>query len=59
MNEEDRMPMLYEKKAEGSIEDAGARLETAAQHHKFGVLNVIDLKAKMADKGVAFGPLNR
>lgn len=50
------MNILYEKTAEGSIEEVGARLEQAAQNHKFGVLGIIDLKAKMAGKGVEFGP---
>ena len=50
------MDMLYEKNTKLAIDDVGARLELAAQNHKFGVLNVIDLKAKMASKGVAFGP---
>ena len=50
------MSMLYEREAEGSIEELGARLEQAAQNHRFGVLNVIDLKAKMESKGVEFGP---
>lgn len=31
-------------------------LETAVGRNKFGVLGVHDLKAKMAEKGVPFGP---
>ena len=31
-------------------------LEKAVPNHKFGVLGVHDLKAKMAEKGVAFAP---
>ena len=31
-------------------------LEQAVTRHKFGVLGVHDLKAKMAEKGVAFAP---
>jgi len=50
------MQMLHEKSAEGTIDEVGARLEQAAQNHKFGVLGIIDLKAKMAGKGVEFGP---
>ena len=50
------MNILYEKTAEGSIDEVGARLEEAAQNHKFGVLGIIDLKAKMTGKGVEFGP---
>lgn len=50
------MQMLHEKTAEGTIDEVGARLEQAAQKHKFGVINVVDLKAKIASKGVEFGP---
>lgn len=50
------MNILYEKTADGAIDEVGARLEQAAQNCKFGVLNVIDLKAKMAGKGVEFDP---
>jgi uncharacterized protein (DUF302 family) len=50
------MQILHEKTADGTIEEVGARQEQAAQNHKFGVLNVINLKAKMAGKGVDFGP---
>ncbi len=53
---EDAMGILHERTADGTIDEVGARLEQAAQKHKFGVLNVIDLKAKMAGKGVEFGP---
>ena len=31
-------------------------LEAAVARHRFGVLGVYDLKAKMAEKGVPFGP---
>ncbi|MFO7870622.1 MAG: DUF302 domain-containing protein [Kiritimatiellia bacterium] len=50
------MRILYEKTTEGTIDEVGARLEQAAQNHKFGVLNIVDLKAKMNGKGVDFGP---
>jgi uncharacterized protein (DUF302 family) len=50
------MNIVYEKTIEDSIDEVGTRLERAAQNHKFGVLGVIDLKAKMAGKGVEFGP---
>lgn len=50
------MQILYEKTANGTIDEVGTRLEQATQNHKFGVLNIVDLKAKMNDKGVAFGP---
>jgi uncharacterized protein (DUF302 family) len=31
-------------------------LEQAAQNHAFGVLGTIDIRQKMADKGIEFGP---
>ncbi len=51
------MNILYAKEASGKVgvEEVGKRLEEAVKAHKFGVIAVIDLKAKMADKGVAFG----
>jgi len=48
--------ILYERQAEGTVDEVGARLEKAAQKHQFGVIGIVDLKAKMAGKGVAFGP---
>jgi uncharacterized protein (DUF302 family) len=48
------MNMLYVKEAQGTVEAAGKRLEDAVKAHKFGVIAVIDLKGKMAEKGVAF-----
>lgn len=50
------MQILHEKTAKGTVDEVGTRLEQAAQNHKFGVLNIVDLKAKMNDKGVAFAP---
>ncbi len=49
------MNVLYEKETTEPIEAVGKRLEEAAKAHKFGVIAVIDLKAKMADKGLEFG----
>ncbi len=46
--------MLYTRHASGSVKDILSRLEQAAVHHRFGVLNTIDLKAKMVEKGVPF-----
>ena len=46
--------MLYTKEAQGTVEAAGERLEDAVKAHKFGVIAVIDLKGKMAEKGVEF-----
>ena len=48
--------MLYEKVAHGSIEQVLAKLEKAAAENQFGILGVHDLKQKMKDKGVDFGP---
>ncbi len=41
--------------AKGTVEAVGKRLEEAVKAHKFGVIAVIDLKSKMAEKGVEFG----
>lgn len=49
------MNMLYVKETQGTVEAVGKRLEEAVKAHKFGVIGVIDLKGKMAEKGVAFG----
>jgi uncharacterized protein (DUF302 family) len=49
------MNMLYVKEAKGTVEAAGKRLEEAVKAHKFGVIGVIDLKGKMAEKGIVFG----
>ena len=48
------MNMLYVKDAQGTVEAAGQRLEGSVKAHKFGVIGVIDLKGKMAEKGVEF-----
>lgn len=48
------MNMLYVKETRDTVEAAGKRLEDAVKAHKFGVIGVIDLKSKMAEKGVAF-----
>ena len=50
------MSILYAKETKETVEVVGARLEEAVKSHKFGVITVIDLKAKMAEKGV---PLDR
>jgi uncharacterized protein (DUF302 family) len=49
------MSVLYTKEAKESVEVVGKRLEEAVKAHKFGVIAVIDLKGKMAEKGVEFG----
>ncbi len=48
------MKVLYTKEAKESVEAVGKRLEEAVKAHKFGVIAVIDLKAKMAEKGLEF-----
>lgn len=48
------MNMVYVKETQGTVEAAGKRLEEAVKAHKFGVIGVIDLKGKMAEKGVEF-----
>ncbi len=48
--------MLYSRQTGGSVEDAVRRLEGAARERRFGVLGVIDLRARMAEKGVEFEP---
>ncbi len=49
------MSVLYVREAKESVESVGKRLEEAVKAHKFGVIAVVDLKSKMAEKGVAFG----
>ncbi len=46
------MSILYEKHSTQSLDAVGRRLEEAVKAHKFGVITVIDLKSKMAEKGV-------
>ena len=48
------MTALYVREAVGTVDDVGKRLETAVKAHKFGVLGVMDLQAKMKEKGVEF-----
>lgn len=50
------MNILYEKAATGSLDEIGTRLEQAAKNHQFGILNIVDLKAKIISKGVDFVP---
>ena len=45
---------LYVREAAGSVDEVGTRLETAVKAHQFGVIGVVDLKAKMKEKGVEF-----
>jgi uncharacterized protein (DUF302 family) len=46
--------MLYRIHSRKSLAEVARGLEAAAQKHKFGILGVHDLKAKMAEKGVEF-----
>ena len=46
--------MLYQLKTRKKILDVARDLEAAAQRHKFGIMGVIDLRAKMQEKGVAY-----
>lgn len=48
------MNLLYVKDATESVESVGKHLEEAAEAHKFGVITMIDLKGKMAEKGINF-----
>lgn len=49
------MNILYVIDAKGTVEAIGARLEQAVKAHKFGVIGIVDLKSKMAEKGIEFG----
>jgi uncharacterized protein (DUF302 family) len=46
--------MLYQLKTRKKLPEVRQSLEAAAQRHKFGVMGVIDLRAKMQEKGVAY-----
>jgi uncharacterized protein (DUF302 family) len=46
--------MLYVLESTKSVEQVGKALEEAVARHKFGVLQVHDLRASMAKKGVEF-----
>jgi uncharacterized protein (DUF302 family) len=48
------MLMLYKIESKQELAQIGRQLEAAAQKHKFGVLAVHDLKAKMQEKGTDF-----
>ena len=48
--------MLYVKEVYGNVDDIVAKIEQAAKVNEFGVLDVHDLKQKMASKGVDFAP---
>jgi uncharacterized protein (DUF302 family) len=46
--------MLYIVESKKPLPEVARELEHAVTRHKFGVLGVHDLKAKMAEKGVPF-----
>mgnify|MGYP001395023581 CR=1 FL=1 len=46
--------MLYQVESKKSISQVASDLEAVAQKHKFGVLAVHNLKAKLQEKGVDF-----
>ncbi len=46
--------MIYSKKSSYTPAQIDGRLREAAQHHKFGVLNVLDIKSALQSKGIAF-----
>ncbi len=46
--------MIYQVKTKKSLSDVTRDLEDATKRHKFGVMGVHDLRAKMKEKGVEF-----
>ena len=46
--------MLYQRQTSGSVKEVAGRLKKAVKNNQFGVMGTIDLRAKMAEKGVAF-----
>lgn len=48
--------MLYARQANGSVDEVVSRLADTVAAHKFGVMGVHNLKQKMAERDVAFGP---
>jgi uncharacterized protein (DUF302 family) len=46
--------MLYKIESKNHLAEIGRAIEAAAQRHKFGVLAIHDMKAKMQEKGVEF-----
>jgi uncharacterized protein (DUF302 family) len=49
-------PMLHIMESTKPLARVVANLELAVVRHKFGVLGMHDLKAKMAERGVPFAP---
>ncbi|MCP4614762.1 MAG: DUF302 domain-containing protein [Planctomycetes bacterium] len=48
--------MLYVKEVLGNVDDIVGKIEQAAKNNDFGVLDIHDLKQKMASRGVDFAP---
>jgi uncharacterized protein (DUF302 family) len=48
--------MLYVTEVSGNVDDIVGKIEQAAKDNDFGVLDIHDLKKKMAAKGVDFTP---
>jgi uncharacterized protein (DUF302 family) len=48
--------MLYIQEVMGNVDDIVGKIEQAAKDNDFGVLDIHDLKKKMAAKGVDFAP---
>lgn len=46
--------MVYRVQSKKNLSEVARDLEAASQRHKFGVMGVHDLKAKMQEKGVEF-----
>lgn len=46
--------MVYRVQSKKNLSEVARDLEAATQRHKFGVMGVHDLKAKMQEKGVEF-----
>ncbi len=46
--------MIYRVKSRKALSDVTRDLEAATQRHKFGIMGMHDLKAKMKEKGVEF-----
>jgi uncharacterized protein (DUF302 family) len=47
--------MIYSVNSSKSVHDVDQSLREAAQRHKFGVLNVLDLKQTLSAKGIEIG----
>ncbi len=47
--------MIYSVQSSKSLSEVDDALRQAAQRHKFGVLNVLDLKQTLSNKGIDLG----